>query len=404
VKDGKISVTPLQPMHPSWRAPTLVLDATAPPASLLAIALGEIENPGCTPIVAEQPDVAAKWPEHVRVRQIIGAPVSMGKLGLWAAPKPRNVRDIARFIRLQAALASPDRIGVITYKGVLEQIEDQLRANVVVRHFGALAGMNDMQDVAGLIVIGRPAPKRSAVEATASVFAGRPVSGGEGHFFDQRQGGILLADGSVIATTVDRHPEPIAEALRWRITVGELLQAVGRLRPHRRAEPCWLDVLCDVPVPIPVHELARWGEATPGGVADMAAEGVFLTNVQDAMTAFKMTEWDARGVGGFSIESLIRDSTDSSPIRKFTYQKAGPGQKHYVGYYLPGVLADGTAALRVWLERLGPLASLEVERMPSRAAFAKIGREAVRRLKFANVFSPALKTIAAFFDDLGREP
>jgi hypothetical protein len=31
----------------------------------------------------------------------------------------------------------------------------------------------------------------------------------------------------------------------------------------------------------------------------------------------------------------------------------------------------------------------------------KIGQEAAGRLKFANVFSPALETIAAFFDDLG---
>jgi hypothetical protein len=109
-------------------------------------------------------------------------PHRMGKLGLWSVPKPRNVGNIFRFIRLQAALATPARIGVITYKGLLEKIADLLPANVVARHFGALAGMNDMQDVAGLIVIGRPAPKWSDVEATASVFAGRPISSGEGHF------------------------------------------------------------------------------------------------------------------------------------------------------------------------------------------------------------------------------
>jgi hypothetical protein len=33
----------------------------------------------------------------------------------------------------------------------------------------------------------------------------------------------------------------------------------------------------------------------------------------------------------------------------------------------------------------------------------KIGREAAGRHKFANVFSPALETNAAFLDDLGRE-
>ncbi|WOH76439.1 bifunctional DNA primase/polymerase [Bradyrhizobium sp. NDS-1] len=401
VTDGNVSVAPLQPVHPSWRAPTLVLDATAPPASLLAIALGEIEIPGCPPVVTEQRDVAAKWPDHVRVRQVVGAPVSMSKLGLWKDAKPRNVRDIVRFIGLRAALAAPDRIGVVTYKGLLDQIAGQLPANVIARHFGALAGMNDMQDVAGLIVIGRPAAKRSAVEALASVFAGRPMTGGEGHFFDKYPGGIQLADGSFVATTVDRHPEPIAEALRWRITVGELLQAVGRLRPHRRSEPCWLDIVCDVPLPVTVHEVVRWAGAAPRATADMVAEGVVLTNSRDAGLAFGTTDWGARGVGGFSIESLIRDSTDSPPVRKFTYQKAGPGQKRYAGWYLPGILPGGVPALRGWLEgRLGPLASLEVERMQSRASLAEIGREAAGRLKFANVLSPALESIAAFFDDL----
>jgi hypothetical protein len=142
-------------------------------------------------------------------------PHRMGKLGLWSVPKPRNVGNIFRFIRLQAALATPARIGVITYKGLLEKIADLLPANVVARHFGALAGMNDMQDVAGLIVIGRPAPKWSDVEATASVFAGRPISSGEGHFFDRHPGGILLADDTVIATPVDRHPEPIGGGSLW---------------------------------------------------------------------------------------------------------------------------------------------------------------------------------------------
>lgn len=367
VAGSTASITPLRTVHPSWReAPTLVLDATAPPASLIAIALGVIEVPGCPPVVIEQPDVAATWPDHVRVRQIVGAPVSMGKLGLveFLGPKPRNVRDVVRFIRIRAALDAPSRIGVITYKGLLEQIEGQLPANVVARYFGALAGMNDMQDVAGLIVIGRPASKRSDVEANASVFAGRPFSGGEGHFFERRPAGIQLADGSVVATTMDHHPEPIAEALRWRITVGELSQASGRLRPHRRSEPCWLDIVCDVPLPLRVHEVVRWDNVAPGAEADMAVEGVVLTNSRDAVAAFGFTKHDAEKVVGcpdFSNKNPIRDSGATSPVRRFTYRKAGPGQKRNIGYYLPGVLPGGVAVLRTWLEeRLGPLATLDI--------------------------------------------
>ena len=407
---NKVSVTPLRTVHQSWRgATTLVLDATAPPASLMAIALGEIEILGGTPVVTEQPDVAARWPDYIRVRQILGAPVSMGKLGLveFSGPKPRNVRDIVRFIRLRAALAAPDQIGVITYKGLFEQIEGQLPANVVTRHFGALAGMNDMEDVAGLIVIGRPAPKRSAVEATASIFAGHPISGGEGHFFERRPGGIQLTDGSVVTTTVDHHPEPIAEALRWRATNGELGQAVGRLRPHRRSAPCWLDIVCDVPLPIRAHTAVRWNDVTPGAEADMAATGMILTNNRDAMTAFELSDWEARGVGGISIESLIRDSTDSSPVRKFSYQKTGSGQKRHTGYYLPAILTGGEIALRAWMEeRLGPLASLEIELARvkdsdrAKAVLAKTWRAIEDRFKFQNAFTPVLESIEAFFADL----
>ena len=369
VDGDKISVRPLRTVHPSWSdAPVLVLDATAPPASLLRIAFDGFDDAGLLCTVTEQPDVAAKWPEHVRVRQIMGAPVSKGKLGLWDAPKPRNVRDVVRFIRLRAAVAAPGRIGIITYKDLLEKIEGQLPANVIVRHFGALAGMNDMQKVAGLIVIGRPAPKRSDVEATASVFAGRPVSGGEGHFFDQHPGGIQLADGSVIAVSVDCHPEPIPEALRWRITVGELLQAVGRLRPHRRSEPCWLDLVCNVPLPIPVHEVARWGDVAPGAEADMAAAGVVLTNRRDVASAFRsLSERQGRTISGevgYDCLFLQQETiVPNLPVRKFTYRKEGPGQKPNNGYYLPNILPGGPAVLRAWLEeRLGALASLDVER------------------------------------------
>ena len=337
----------------------------------------------------------------MQVRQVVGAPVSMSKLGLWKDAKPRNVRAVVRYIALRAALAAPATVGLITYKGLREKIADLLPANVVARHFGALAGMNDMQDVAGLIVIGRTAPQRAAVEAAASVFAGRPVCGGEGHFFDRVKGGIRLADGSVAATYAERHPEPLAEALRWRSSEGELGQAVGRLRPHRRSQPCWLDIVCDLPLDINVNEVKQW--QAPGAEADMAAAGVFLTNKRDAQATFGFTDWEARGCVGFSIESLIRDSTTTSTHRRFTYRKAGPGQKTNTGCYLPQIIG-GAAALREWLEaRLGPLASLEVERMPSSAAFAKIGREAAASLKVANVFSPALELIAAFFDSLGEE-
>lgn len=368
-------VTPLRTVHPSWReAPTLILDATAPPASLVAITLGEIEIKGWAPVVTEQPDIFALWPDHVHVRQIVEAPVSMGKLGVWrpktkdkttppTESKPRNVRDIVRFIRLRAALAAPRRIGVVSYKGLIQRISADLPGNVDLLWFGALSGLNSMKEVAGLIVIGRPSPPPSAIEAQAAVFAGHPIDA-VGDFYPTRPGGIRLADGSGFPVKVAYHPNPIADALAWRVTVGELLQAIGRLRPHRRADPCWLDILCDVPLPITVQSVERWSVVSPGAEADMAAIGVILRNSRDSMSAYSLTKWEAENIGGcpgFSIDDLYRDSGATSEIYKVTYQKAGSGKKPNNAIYLSGVLPGGLAALRSWLEtKLGPLASLQI--------------------------------------------
>lgn len=370
VVGGTVSVTPLRTIHPSWRdAPTLILDATAPPASLVAIALGVIEHPGLAPVVTEQPDIAAKWPDHVHVSQIVGASVSMGKVGLGPKAKPENEKGLLHYIHFRAALASPARIGLVSYKGLLERIAGQLPVNVDVLHFGALSGLNSMKDVAGLIVIGRLYPPPKTIEAQASVFAGRPVEA-VGNFYPKRPGGIRLADGSAFAIEVDYHPDPTAEALRWRTSVGELLQAIGRLRPHRRSEPCWLDIVCDVPLPITVHEAVRWGDVAPGAVGAMAAGGVILTNRRDIASAFAgLSERQGRSQGGeVGYDSLLRSYKRSVPnllLHKFTYRKDGPGQKTNTGYYLPAILPGGVTALRSWMEdRLRvSLASLEFEQV-----------------------------------------
>lgn len=411
INGNEITASPLRTMHDSWRVPTLVLDATAPPAHLLARALGEIEIPGSDPIVIEHADIAVRWPNHVRVRQIVGAPVSKNKLGLLKTARPRNIRDVLRFIKLRAALAAPAKIGLIIYKKALEQIGDQLPPNVVSIHFGALSGSNVMEKVAGLIVIGRPAAERSDIEKTASVFAGHPIGGPAERFFERAPGGIRLSTGAAFETPTDRHPDAIAEALRWQITEAELLQAIGRLRPHRRAEPCWLDIVCDVPLPISIDEVLGWADVAPGASADMVAAGVVLTNSRDAMVAFDLSKRGAEQAGNcphFSIGFLKRDLGAISRVRRFTYRKAGQRGPESSGCYLPGVLPGGERTLRAWLEaKLGPLASLQVERAKAKdsartaAMFVRIGRDTTARLERPMAaYSQAMQAIDEFFEGL----
>lgn len=372
-------MNPFRTVHPSWRdAPLAYLDATPPPTRLVEIALGEVVTRVLPSPVRREPEIAAKWSPHVRVRQILGGPATMSSVDVGAYAKKQrekkkegekkkdelkrgNVAEIVSYIQLQAALAYPARIGVITFKELREKIEGKLPNNIEWMHYGAVAGRNNMKEVTGLIVLGRPAAPRKVVEDAASVFAGRPI-GGDGDWFEYETGGIRRADGTVHRTFMERHNDPIVEALRWQITEGNLIQAIGRLRPHRRDAPCWLDIVTDVPLPIDVSELVQWDDVKPGAVGAMALQGVVLTNISDAHLAFGVSDWAARGVVGKSKEKvLLRDSTDSSPVRKFTYQKDGPGHKRANGSYLPAIISQ-QSALRAWLEaKLGPLVTLEIE-------------------------------------------
>jgi hypothetical protein len=381
VDKTSLRLTPLRTFHPSWLAPMIVLDATLTTSGVLDAAVFGDEITGIPTTVTPKADISIQWPDYVSVRQVLIAPVAMNRLGLGERAKrhPRNERDILRFIRQLAALVAPARLGVISYLGLRDRFVGQVPSNVRWMHFGATSGSNDFETVAGLVVIGRWWISPEKVEATASVLAGYPVKP-IGEEYRKRTGGIRMTDGSTVAATVEYHPDPFAEAVRRGVTEDELLQAVGRLRPHRRSGACFLDIVGDVVLPVTVDEVVEWDTIKPGAEADMMAEGVVLTNVADAKKAFGLKDWGARGVGGIVIGGTHKETTDSSAFRTFRYQKAGSGQKEYEGWYLPGILPGGETALRAWLEaKLGPLAVLTVEWVKARdsaatrAMFARIG-------------------------------
>jgi hypothetical protein len=373
VAGSNVTVTQHRPVHPTWHAPVLALDATAASPKILQQAL--FGDSVWRPDNATVTDIAIKRPDYVHVRQVFGAPVTMGKLGLLDDDdeKPRTVRAIVRYIRWCAFLATPDRIGLISYKKFIEKISNRLPANVITLHFGELNGRNDMERVAGLIVIGRPWVPPSVVEANAAVLTGVPVQSIER--YELPPGGVQLVDGSVVARDVERHPHPIAEEIRWQVPEAGVIQAKGRLRDLRRKESCWMDILNDVVLPGTVNEVVDWKkDVKPGAEADMAAEGVILTNSRDAMRALGVSKDDAEAVRncpGFSINiyrktravilnGAIEKRTPFSPVR-FTYRREGARGPVSNGYFLPAILPE--RELKAWLEtKLGPLASLEIER------------------------------------------
>jgi hypothetical protein len=159
--------------------------------------------------------------------------------------------------------------------------------NVRLAYFGNLSGLNDFENVAGLIVIGRLLPPVLEMEALAAVFSGVPVPESDRTWIEGKDGtrrlgyakvdgGILTASGTVVATTMFRHNNPAVETLRKQVTEAELIQAIGRARAHRRTRgaTCRIDIVCDIPLPIVVDTVEAWDKIERGALGDMAGSGV----------------------------------------------------------------------------------------------------------------------------------
>ncbi|KMO15139.1 hypothetical protein SQ03_17765 [Methylobacterium platani JCM 14648] len=274
----------------SWSAPALLLDATLPEPALLAPVLG---HP-----VEVRADITARWSPYVRTRQIVGAPVTARKLGIiegkeFDMPR-RSVVDLMRLIRLRAALAFPRIVVVIAPQALVAKLSEiGLPENVETAHFGAVAGIDRWATGGGLICIGRLQPGPRIVEPLAGIITGEvtealPEGEAGSAWYPRTEGGIRLASGATVKVEHERHPDSVAEALRWQITEAGLIQAIGRLRALRRGPdaPAFVDIINDVPLPLSVDAVVSWDEAKVGAWAEMAPEGVLLESPADIMACF----------------------------------------------------------------------------------------------------------------------
>lgn len=364
----------LDTMRASWAAPALLLDATLPDASLLEPVVGHR--------VEVKADITARWSPHVKVRQILAAPVTARKLGIIGAdeeadaeatgsPK-RVITDLLRLIRLRAALVWPRIVVVIGPMRLVEVLTDAgLPENVETAHFGAVAGIDRWSMAAGLICVGRLQPGPGIVEPLAGIITGTvphaipPNPKGGGRWYPRVAGAVRLASGQGVRVERGQHPDSMVEALRWQITEAGLIQAIGRLRALRRGPeaPAFLDIINDVPMPISVDAAPAWDEAKPGAWAEMASEGIILGCVADIMACFPEeapTEKAARQRADLtSALTSIRDiSIDvRASVRLASYKR--------LGRYAPAraiLLPNAPADLKSWLsDRLGAIEWVKVE-------------------------------------------
>jgi putative DNA primase/helicase len=360
-------------LRKSWGGggPVLHLDATL---------RSELVTPFLPDITFAEPLMARE--PHVRVRQVLGAPTSAKALTPDdSAPErdrmaavPRR-REMAALVALRArALRGQARSGkdllVIGQKAAIDALRAMgLPVNAEAVHFNALSGMDRWREVAGLMVLGRTLPAPKTVEGLAAALTNRrPLAcrGGVAWWFEREERRIALADGGVRTVAGEAHADPIAEAIRWSICEGELIQALGRGRGvNRTAEtPLEIDLLTDVVLPVAVHEVLAWDDVRPSRHDIMAAAGVELDNAADMARCFPDL-WDspdavrqqkARSVTFCYYRDLLNSKTSHSSS-VVTYRPAGAGQKDRQARFDLVLIPDP----RRWLDqRLGTLAHFEM--------------------------------------------
>lgn len=362
-EDGRVLVAKarsLKSIPKQWQRPTLILDATLPSLDILQAFYPQIE--AANPIEAAMP--------HVRVRYVTDAPTSGKKL------KPdedgganRNLRAIRREILRRFMDLGRAPVLVIAQKAISEWLRSSgLPADISTEHFNNVAGLDQYRAVRGLIVVGRTLPSPVAVEALAGAITGRDIEKAE-PWYPKPVRGLRTRDGSAAGLECETHPDPVADACRWQICEGELMQALGRARGVNRtaADLLDIDIIANVVLPLTVDVAEPWNP--PGEEIEMQIEGIVLDSAADMAAAWPEI-WATPMAARHWVHRRAGDESHSVPnpyknslyigfrnAVRFRYQRPGARQKWRTGAFDPAVVPDS----RAWLEsRLGPIAGFDI--------------------------------------------
>jgi hypothetical protein len=371
-----------------YQVPTLIASATLPDDVILQAFYPQVER------VA---DLKVDMP-HVYVRQVLNAPVSKKKL--IHADKDFNRKSVRRHILKRWIETGREKTLVVCQQGYEEWLKasgwpfhqhrcDEAGSSspgIYVEHYNDIEGVDLYKDARLLIAIGCVNAKPEDIEAYAGAITGvaaiKCVNPVLKTWYESVTRWLRMSDGS--GHPVDRHNwhrDPVGEALRWQVSEGGVIQAIGRGRGVNRtaADPLDVDIVADIVVPITVNEVADW--EVPSEVYEMLAEGIALTSPVDMVKAWPEV-WantraadrtlellnkemsrrsNARGADQTSrhdTDLLVRTNRGVSR-RDCSYQPAGARQNRRTAVFDLAVLPDP----RAWLEsRLKvPLAFFEIE-------------------------------------------
>lgn len=360
-------------MRNGWAAgvPILHLDATLRP-ELVQTYLSRIDIGA--PVAARQP--------HVRLRQVTGSPTSARALTPGADARERDrkaaaghLRELCAWIALRARQCHrPEQAVDLLVIGQKAGI-DALRAaglppRVEAVHFNALSGLDRWGQIGAVIVLGRTLPAPRTVELLATALTGRaPASNPEeaGWWYPMAERRVRLVGDRTAPLAMEEHADPIAEAVRWSICEGELIQAMGRGRGVNRTAQTVLeiDLMTDIVLPVTVDALAPWSELRPTRRDLMALSGIVLDNAADMAACFpelwpthEAAKKDGQRKGTNCYYRNFYNSKMSPSSAEVTYRPEGPGRRARTARVDLTRIPDPQA----WLtNRLGPLAQCDIE-------------------------------------------
>jgi putative DNA primase/helicase len=347
-----------KPVTAGWKVPNTIIDATL---------LGELLRPIAPGLKVEVLAPLAAPHRHIvqcTDRAFSGSMLDADAPDITNKERQRRKKNLARLhltLAMQVRRRPTGRILIGAPKRIKERLIalGNLGPRVSWVHYGGLTGSDEYRDVSVVIAIGRLLPKPAAMERQAEALTGAVVDSiPDGKWYPRRDASYLMADGTRVATETDFHPNPVAEAFRWRACEGELVQFIERARGVNResdAERVDVLVITDVPLPLPVDALISADDLAPR-VEDrmLAAGGVVYSSSEEAALAYPKLWRDGNTVRVARHRDRERHGCDwqAPGLERHAYRREVNGAHHAVAMVDTAVVGDPQAHLRATLGAL----------------------------------------------------
>jgi hypothetical protein len=261
----------MRPISGAYKvAPVVMLDATAQP-DIAAMLAGET--------LAHRAEIRAT--ENIHVVQ--DPSISGAKSHFFA--KGETTGNVARARYYIKACAMAARVAVISNQATVAAMD--LPADILTGHFNALRGLNAMQDIDHLIVIGRTQPPPQAIDRLVAAIWGVPIDGVLVHLGTAWRHTLTDGKARMVQAKAATHTDPRGEMILRLIRDAEVMQAIGRVRGVNRSTPVRVTVLSDAVLDHPVEIKAMKNDLRVAGIlGPMLDRGVAFLSATQAAKAY----------------------------------------------------------------------------------------------------------------------